>query len=50
MHKPLHATDKYYPGRKLTKFNVNKLQAVLCIATSAAVSIGLILMGVKTFV
>jgi hypothetical protein len=50
MHKTLHATSKYYAGKKLTKFNVNKLQAVLCIAASAAVSISLILLGVKSFV
>jgi hypothetical protein len=50
MHKTLHATSKYYPGKKLTKFNVNKLQAVLCIVASAAVSISLILLGVKSFV
>lgn len=50
MHKTLHATSKYYAGKKLARFNVNKLQAVLCIAASAAVSISLILLGVKTFV
>jgi hypothetical protein len=50
MHKALHTTSKYYAGKKLTKFNINKLQAVLCIAMSAAVSISLILLGVKTFV
>ncbi|MDQ9169176.1 hypothetical protein Q8A64_02000 [Oxalobacteraceae bacterium R-40] len=50
MHKSLHATSKYYAGKKLTKFNVNKLQAVLCIVASAAISIGLILLGINSFV
>jgi hypothetical protein len=50
MHKTLHNTSKYYAGKKLTKFNVNKMQAVLCILASAAVSISLILLGVKSFV
>ncbi|MGV3742764.1 MAG: hypothetical protein ACO1NO_10695 [Burkholderiaceae bacterium] len=49
MHKSLHATSKYYAGKKLSKFNINKLHAMLCIAASAAVSISLILLGVKTF-
>ncbi|MBI1892315.1 MAG: hypothetical protein HYS18_16850 [Burkholderiales bacterium] len=30
-------------------FNYNKLQAVICIALSAVVSVGLILWAVKTF-
>ncbi len=49
MHKSLHATSKYYAGKKFIKFNVNKLHAVLCMAASAAVSISLILLGIKTF-
>jgi len=50
MHKTLHATDKYHAGRKLTKFNINKLQAVLCIAASAILSISLIALGVRPFI
>jgi hypothetical protein len=50
MHKTLHATDKYHAGKKLTKFNVNKLQAVICIAASALISLGLIMLGVRPFI
>jgi hypothetical protein len=50
MHKTLHATDKYHAGKKLTKFTVNKLQAVLCIAASAVITIGLIMLGVGPFI
>lgn len=32
-----------------TSFNYNKLQAVICMAASAAVSVGLIMWAVKSF-
>lgn len=38
----MQKTTQFHAEQKKTAFNVNKLQAVACMAVSAAVSIGLI--------
>jgi hypothetical protein len=37
-------------SKEVTHFNFNKLQAVVCIVSSAAVSIGLIVWAIKSFI
>jgi len=45
----LRQSAKLRAERKSMGFNINKFQAFACVAVSIAVSIGLILWGVKTF-
>lgn len=50
MFKPTQHSAKFRAERKALGFNVSKLQAVLCLLTSAAISIGLIYLGIKPFI
>jgi hypothetical protein len=50
MYKPLQQNTKFRAEQKALRFNFNKLQAVLCLLASAAVSIGLIYLGIRPFI
>ena len=50
MYKSLHPSTKLRFAKKSTGLNISKLQAVLCIATSAVVSTGLLALGVQPFI
>jgi hypothetical protein len=50
MYKPMQRSAKFRTEKKALRFNVNKLQAVACLLASAAVSIGLIYLGIKPFI
>lgn len=50
MYKPTQQSTKFRAEKKALGFNVSKLQAVLCLVTSAAVSVGLIFLGIKPFI
>ena len=45
-----HTGTKYRLQKKALGMHLNKFQAALCVAVSAAVSIGLIVWGVEAFI
>jgi hypothetical protein len=49
MHKTTHSDAKFRAEKKAMRFNINKLQAVVCLVLSMAVSVVLIVLGVKGF-
>jgi hypothetical protein len=50
MQNTIDKAAAFHAKEKAPRFNFNKLQAVLCMAASAAVSIGLIIWAVKSFI
>lgn len=50
MYKPMQRSAKFRAEQKAMRFNINKLQAVACLVASAAVSIGLIYLGIRPFI
>ncbi len=50
MSKPIQQSAKFRTEQKALRFNVSKLQAVACLLASAAVSIGLIYLGITPFI
>jgi len=48
MHQ--HTGTKFRLQKKSLGMHLNKFQAVLCVAISAALSLGLIVWGVKAFI
>lgn len=49
MHNTIDKAAAFQAEEKAPGFNFNKLQAVLCMAASAAVSMGLIIWAVKSY-
>lgn len=49
MQKPVSEAVEFRSEQESPSFNFNKLQAVICIAASALVSIGVIVWLVKAF-
>jgi hypothetical protein len=49
MQKPVSEVMELGSKPEKTRFNFNKLQAVICMVASAALSIGLIIWLVRTF-
>jgi hypothetical protein len=49
MHKATHSEAKFRAEKKAMGFNMNKLQAVICLSVSMIISIGLISLGFKAF-
>lgn len=45
-----HTGTKFRLQKKSLGMHLSKLQATLCVATSAALSIGLVLWGVEAFI
>jgi hypothetical protein len=50
MPKTINKANGFSVEEKRTYFNFNKLQAALCIATSAAISVALIIWAVNSLV
>ena len=50
MQNTIDKAAAFHAKEKVPRFNFTKLQAVLCMAASAAVSIGLIIWAVKSFI
>jgi hypothetical protein len=50
MYKPMQRSAKFRAEQKALRFNVSKLQAVACLLASAAVTIGLIYLGIRLFI
>ncbi len=50
MYKPLQRPAKPHQKQKALHLNINKLQAALCLMASAAVSIGLIYLGIQSVI
>ena len=50
MDQPIPQSAELQPQSKALRFNMNKLQAVTCMMASAAVSIGLIYLGIQAVI
>lgn len=50
MHKTAHGRAEFRKEKKTLNLNVDKLQAALCIVASAAISITLLVLGIKPFI